>query len=395
MQIIKPSFYDSFQCTADKCPNTCCKNWKIEINQITYNKYQVLRHPLGNELRKNTIRYQNTSDPTYFAYYKLKDKYCPFLSPNKLCNIYTELGEGYMCTVCTLFPRILTYYGDLCEKTLDPACPEVIRFLISSQDAYSFDITEEELTDQEKSYMNKITYNDNHLFGILFNIRSQFIELIQQRTLPFWKRMILLKMAEDQIQHYAQSNDLSLLQNTINNLNLLYNDEAVISQLDAIQVNYHSRINTLTHIFQAKCNNGIIDRDLISLLNDLNTFYSVSSNEKMSEIVQCFDSAFRSKEYVFENLIVHEFCLLFQYVTTIESIRLKVSTIMIHYSLLKQLLLSQWYLNEHSLSDDQLIHIIHIFYREFVHDTSFTQKFNSYLQEQGYTQLNKLFNLIK
>ena len=43
MNSIFPSWYEKFKCIADKCPNHCYKDWKIEIDEASLEKYSGLR----------------------------------------------------------------------------------------------------------------------------------------------------------------------------------------------------------------------------------------------------------------------------------------------------------------------------------------------------------------
>lgn len=45
MTIRKPEYYDEFVCTADKCPFTCCREWKIEVDDETNEKWKKLQAP--------------------------------------------------------------------------------------------------------------------------------------------------------------------------------------------------------------------------------------------------------------------------------------------------------------------------------------------------------------
>lgn len=40
----------------------------------------------------------------------------PILDQNKLCDIYSELGEEALCEVCTEYPRFVVEYGDVREN---------------------------------------------------------------------------------------------------------------------------------------------------------------------------------------------------------------------------------------------------------------------------------------
>ena len=38
--IIKPDFYDKFECIAGECDFTCCKEWKIAVDDATASKWK-------------------------------------------------------------------------------------------------------------------------------------------------------------------------------------------------------------------------------------------------------------------------------------------------------------------------------------------------------------------
>ena len=40
MKILKPFYYDYFQCIANKCIDSCCIGWKVDIDKKSYKKYK-------------------------------------------------------------------------------------------------------------------------------------------------------------------------------------------------------------------------------------------------------------------------------------------------------------------------------------------------------------------
>ena len=40
MRYTKPHFYDTFECLADRCPDTCCAGWQIVIDEDSLDKYE-------------------------------------------------------------------------------------------------------------------------------------------------------------------------------------------------------------------------------------------------------------------------------------------------------------------------------------------------------------------
>ena len=35
MQRFRPAYYETFVCMADRCPRTCCQEWKIYVDEKT------------------------------------------------------------------------------------------------------------------------------------------------------------------------------------------------------------------------------------------------------------------------------------------------------------------------------------------------------------------------
>ena len=46
-----PNFYNSFHCIADRCKDSCCIGWEIDIDEDTYDYYQQVDGEFGKRLR--------------------------------------------------------------------------------------------------------------------------------------------------------------------------------------------------------------------------------------------------------------------------------------------------------------------------------------------------------
>ena len=71
MEIRVPHYYKKFQCTADKCPDTCCAGWQIVIDEETLEKYHKFEGPFGNRLA-------NSIDWREGVFKQYEDKRCAF-----------------------------------------------------------------------------------------------------------------------------------------------------------------------------------------------------------------------------------------------------------------------------------------------------------------------------
>ena len=108
-RIIFPSYYKSFKCKAGLCSESCCLGWEIDIDGETLERYKSLQGELGEKIRKNTA---TRGDVSHFV---MKNRRCPLLNEENLCEIILSLGEGALCEICREHPR---YYNTLSGVTL-------------------------------------------------------------------------------------------------------------------------------------------------------------------------------------------------------------------------------------------------------------------------------------
>ena len=52
MLLFKPDYYDCFRCAAGECPDSCCKEWEVEIDDASARFYRTLPGTLGDRLRQ-------------------------------------------------------------------------------------------------------------------------------------------------------------------------------------------------------------------------------------------------------------------------------------------------------------------------------------------------------
>ena len=102
MRYVKPHYYDDFQCTADRCPDTCCAGWQIVIDEDSLEKYSQERGPFGNRLYAS-IDWEE-------GIFRQRKGRCSFLDENNLCDLYKELGKDALCKTCRMYPRHVEEY---------------------------------------------------------------------------------------------------------------------------------------------------------------------------------------------------------------------------------------------------------------------------------------------
>lgn len=126
MDIIYPPYYESFRCIASSCPDSCCKEWDVDIDEEAAVFYRNLPGPLGDKLRQVL---QDTEDGTVMV---IENGRCPMWQDDGLCHIQAELGHDALCHVCQQFPRLRHDYGSFVELGLELSCPEAARLILNA-----------------------------------------------------------------------------------------------------------------------------------------------------------------------------------------------------------------------------------------------------------------------
>ena len=125
MLITKPDYFNRFQCIADSCPDSCCKEWDVQVDETAAAYYRSLTGDLGNRLRE-VLHTENGE-----TVMTIIDGRCPMWRADGLCRIQAELGEAALCKTCREFPRLTHDYGDFVELQLELSCPEAAKYILS------------------------------------------------------------------------------------------------------------------------------------------------------------------------------------------------------------------------------------------------------------------------
>jgi len=169
MLITKPDYFDRFQCIAGLCPDSCCKEWDVQVDAASAEVYRSLSGPLGDRLREVLSTEDGETVITII------DGRCPMWRQDGLCRIQAELGEAALCKTCREFPRLTHDYGDFVELQLELSCPEAAKFILSQN--LPVTITEETAHSQAAEY-------DEEAMEVLKATREKALELLFDEARP-------------------------------------------------------------------------------------------------------------------------------------------------------------------------------------------------------------------
>lgn len=126
MRVRYPKILEDFSCIAGACPDSCCKEWDVLVDEATAARYQTLPGELGDAIR-GYLRQDEDGD-WYFA---ITEGRCPMWRDDGLCRIQAALDHDALCQTCRDFPRLTHDYGDFIERGLELSCPEAARLIFS------------------------------------------------------------------------------------------------------------------------------------------------------------------------------------------------------------------------------------------------------------------------
>ena len=192
MKVFKPSYFDSFRCIAGACPDSCCKEWAVQVDEASAEYYRSLTGPLGDRLREVLCDEDGETVMT------ITDGRCPMWRQDGLCRIQAELGEEALCKTCREFPRLTHDYGDFLELGLELSCPEAAGWILSASDASL--VSETVPGEGEAEY-------DEEAMSVLKTTRQTMLSLLSEKR-PVGELLALALLYGCQAQSELDSGDI-------------------------------------------------------------------------------------------------------------------------------------------------------------------------------------------
>ncbi len=184
MFYIKPDFYDSFKCIADKCSDSCCIGWEIDVDENALEKYNGLQSPLGDEIRSEIVKSEDGS----YCFRLSENERCPFLDGNNLCRLITARGVcDLLCDICREHPRFYEWFVGVTECGLGLCCEEVCRLLLENEEPFSL---VEESDGEEIILETKEDIVESDFYIYLSAFREKVFEILFSKDMSFEEKLV-------------------------------------------------------------------------------------------------------------------------------------------------------------------------------------------------------------
>lgn len=180
-------YVNQFHCLAGDCPDTCCKDWQIILDEDALARYRAMPGPLGEQVRAALV---TENGETRF---REEGGRCVLLRDDGLCPIQAAYGAEALCRTCYTHPRFTEEYGQTAELTLSLSCPEAARLLLTHEAPLRIETQD----DGGPVVPNEL---DPELYPALLAARQAFFRLAQDRSRPIEDRLALILLLARRVQ---------------------------------------------------------------------------------------------------------------------------------------------------------------------------------------------------
>lgn len=195
-----PDYYKDFSCIADKCKDSCCIGWEIDIDEDSQAYYESIEGEFGDRLRRDMY---TTEDGD--CRFRLKEHgRCPFLNSGNLCDIYIELGEEALGDVCTEYPRFAVEFGNVRQKVLSLSCEVVGKMLFNRAEPDQY------VDYEQPGELEMIEGDDPEVINFVRAVMDQSLDILKDRSLSIRQRMKKYLLFVNECQEKMNSESFGL-----------------------------------------------------------------------------------------------------------------------------------------------------------------------------------------
>lgn len=269
MEIRFAPYYEQFRCIAAACPDSCCKEWAVDVDAQSAALYRSLPGNLGNQLRRVLKNEKNGAVMT------IENGRCPMWRQDGLCQIQACLGHDALCETCRNFPRLRHDYGDFVELGLELSCPEAARHILSADTwklcsrkvseqgtgEYDRQVMEKLLQSRERvlSFLEESDYTPGQTLAIILMYSHRVQSWMDGGQIPQFRPEVELAVAKQ----YGKTRDMAPILDFFCSLEILTEDWKARLEWGAVQTASPISSALMGYMVQRYWLQAVSDFDLI------------------------------------------------------------------------------------------------------------------------------------
>ena len=197
--VYAPEWMKTFVCLAGDCPDTCCRDWNIEVDSDRAERFRRLDDPelqavMDSLLRSVRLRRPGSRQPETHHRLMLTnqpDMRCPFLNEHAECRLQKKYGAYILCDTCYFFPRTFRQIDEQTYLSACLFCRECARLALLHEEPTRFISFETEI-DPEAEWLETELIPDPGARDLLRQydeLTQKLCSILQDRRYTFRERM--------------------------------------------------------------------------------------------------------------------------------------------------------------------------------------------------------------
>lgn len=120
--VLRSHVLSRFACLGDKCEDTCCQSWSMQVDDGTVERYRKQAPEL-------LAAVESTKDVPWIMRKDEATGYCVKLEGG-LCGIHKQYGDAFLGDACYFYPRMIRKLGGQVVMDATLSCPEIARLAL-------------------------------------------------------------------------------------------------------------------------------------------------------------------------------------------------------------------------------------------------------------------------
>ncbi|MFC8685116.1 flagellin lysine-N-methylase [Brevibacillus porteri] len=398
--ILIPSYMEQFQCIGSSCEDTCCAGWSVTIDKATYKKYKKVKDPaLAKKLDKVVTRNKKDSTDNNYALITMTEcESCPMLSVENLCEIQLRIGEDYLSTTCTSYPRVTNTVNRNYEMSANLSCPEAARLaLLNPNPMEFFEVKlEKKHKNQFFAQLEPNNYTNKQIISYFWDLRIFSIGLIQNRNYDITDRLLIMGLFYQNLQDLVSAGNIAETPQLIENYRKLIEAGTLRQSLAQIPIEVSAQIRLLKELIDVRINvGGTYSR----YLNSFETFLAginYTDTDDIETIASRYQHAhdmyykpfMEDHFYILENYLVNQmYKNLFPFYGNSLSLMDNYVILALHYSLIKMHLIGIAGFHKSDLNSNHILTLIQSLAKTIEHNPRYLQFAFDYLKKKEFTSI--------
>ncbi len=352
---------------------------------------------------------RNRTNASTGNYAKIKlnaDSVCPFIDGDKLCAIQRKLGETLLSVTCTTYPRMSNTINGVLEKSLTMSCSEAARRALLNPNLMEFDAMEEDTATRHNDGVVLDT-NDMKLAQrpqkYFWDLRIFIISLLQDRTYQLWQRLVILGLFCNKLTQLVSACEVHEIPKLIATYRNNLEQDIYRSELDTIPNELTIQMELMKELADERFLTNINNSRFLECFAEFLHGVQYTAEAKKEEIGARYAEAHNTyyqpfmaqHEYILENYLVnYVFKNLFP-VNGEKYILDNYVLLIVHYAMIKMLLIGIAGFHKENFGTDQVIKLIQSFSKVIEHNNAYVKQAFKLLKDNNMNTLAYMAILIK